>query len=560
MRLPHFTGFGKQAFTEPSLSPADEHNMVIILGSQRFQKGTQSTKVYVNLTVLFRMLLFYGAIKNHPEFWQMVAKDWGLVGAEESVETVRKIEKVFCDARYWSLQNETEQRFSLLVRLVDEWLLIRPWEQIQYSEEIDESAMSMTRTGWLRIRDYHVDVLMDTKHPGCLNDVELPSKIVTSLWEQDPELTSVYSFLAYILHSLNYKLTFLLRVYSALLQELNPKKKKTKKENETPAKQSLASKIKASLTKSSPRSPKSNKSNKSYMPKKSPQQWKFEKMTQTGVKRPSSALSADVWDIDTSPKKQKVAQVTRHDDSASWPFFRPISVPYTNKTGSKQNSSVAATIDPLPIAAVPNSNHFKLPPLSPAKQNRAAIATPSTAAISSQPLVSGQPPPLVQSNLLRFSTARPGAMGQVQQDLRAQLRRVSDQMDMRRREIDARVSMETTGYVPDVTTNYLPDMNGLVQQSASAGGHHQQQQQGMTAQEREMYVAILQALENRVVDLEKRLDEESKWARAMGRFLYDANEKSLASLRDVFAAVDTLQRTSSALLDGSEGRGAEDGS
>lgn len=191
-RLPHFPGFGKQAFTEPGLSRADEHNMAVILGSQRFQKGTQSARAYANLIVLFRMLLFYGSVKHHPEFWQMVAKDWGLVGAEESVETVCNIEKLFCNARYWSLQNETEQRFSLLVRLVDEWLLIRPWGQVQYSEEIDEAAVSMTRTDWLRIRDHHVDVLMDSKYPGCLKDVELPSKIVTSLWEPDPAVTSAH--------------------------------------------------------------------------------------------------------------------------------------------------------------------------------------------------------------------------------------------------------------------------------------------------------------------------------------------------------------------------------
>lgn len=186
LQLPRIPGFSQELFADPTLPPAKEHDMAELLGNKRFQKGKPQARIYANLVVLFRMMLFYDNFKHHDSFWQAVAADWG-IGPDIAEQTVRDIANLYSESRYKVLGSH-EKRLSLLVRLVDEWLMVRPHAAIQYLDEVDPVVIQNTRLAWASIRDYHVDMLLESKHPACLRGVEPPSKTVTSLWEQDPAI------------------------------------------------------------------------------------------------------------------------------------------------------------------------------------------------------------------------------------------------------------------------------------------------------------------------------------------------------------------------------------
>lgn len=187
MPLPRICGFDEGFFFAHKLTLDDEHRMSSMLGSKRFQKGNRAARCYANLVVLFRLLLFHSPLIDDARFWGWIATDWGIVDGNRAL--VSEIANFYSDARYAELLGRSEQkRLSLLVRLVDEWLLIRPRPEISFSKAIDDARIHATRSAWLNIRDHHVDMLMDAKLPGCLAGAELPAKIVTSLWETDPEV------------------------------------------------------------------------------------------------------------------------------------------------------------------------------------------------------------------------------------------------------------------------------------------------------------------------------------------------------------------------------------
>lgn len=187
MPLPRICGFNEDFFFGHKFTPEDEHRMSSMLGSQRFQKGNRAARCYANLVVLFRLLHFHRPLMNDARFWGWIATDWGIVDGSRAL--VGDIANFYSDARYAELVGHNEEkRLSLLVRLVDEWLLIRPRPEVFFSETVDDAKIHATRSAWLNIRDHHVDMLMDAKLPGCLAGVELPTKIVTSLWETDPDV------------------------------------------------------------------------------------------------------------------------------------------------------------------------------------------------------------------------------------------------------------------------------------------------------------------------------------------------------------------------------------
>lgn len=178
----------------------------------------------------------------------------------------------------------------------------------------------------------------------------------------------------------------------------------------------------------------------------------------------------------------------------------------------------------------PSFHAHKKPASDTTTQNSTRQASSSNAAASQ--------PSLVQTNLFQLGATRNGVAA-THEKLKSDLQKVSGQMERRREEIDSRMGHETTGYVPSINSHGLAGDTGV-----AAGGSP------MTAQAQSIYDKKIKQLEDRVQELERLHSEESKWARSMCRFLYDANEKSLASLRDVFSAVETLQLTSSLLLDG----------
>lgn len=129
-------------------------------------------------------------------------------------------------------------------------------------------------------------------------------------------------------------------------------------------------------------------------------------------------------------------------------------------------------------------------------------------------------------------------------DMRAQLLQSSELLQRRRDEINARSRMETTGFFPDARAGGTRDVSADASFSDAGSSF-------MPREERDMYESKIRKLEERLASLEQSHKEESYWARAMGRFLYDANERSLASFTDVF---DALEKTSSMLLQASPKR------
>lgn len=146
-------------------------------------------------------------------------------------------------------------------------------------------------------------------------------------------------------------------------------------------------------------------------------------------------------------------------------------------------------------------------------------------------------PASVHSTLSPWAGGSSMAATTQREKLSAQLRIVAGQTKRRQEELHARVELETTGRVP-----FPSHANGSDGPALEVGG-------GLVASEREMYESRLHDLEERVEALEKALQRESSWARAMGQFLYDANGKSVRSLKDAFFAIDTLQKTLLTLLE-----------
>ncbi|KAJ4153872.1 hypothetical protein LMH87_010340 [Akanthomyces muscarius] len=460
MPLPRICGFDEGFFFAHKLTLDDEHRMFSMLGSKRFQKGNRAARCYANLVVLFRLLLFHSPLIDDARFWGWIATDWGIVDGNRAL--VSEIANFYSDARYAELLGRSEQkRLSLLVRLVDEWLLIRPRPEISFSKTIDDARIHATRSAWLNIRDHHVDMLMDAKLPGCLAGVELPAKIVTSLWETDPEV-------------------------AALLKEM-----KTTRRPKT-----FANKFKPPQTENA--HPHSTSSE--------------------GQRKRKVSLSEGEIDEDHPYKRN---QFVRGDH---------VLETYPAESGE--------TFDLLDFTAA-----ARRAPLPSYEQFQQPVSTkPSPAHEPAEQFLSKSAPASVQSTLSQGASGgrindNSAVTSNQREELNAQLRRVASQTKRRRDELHTRVEAETTGYVPLPSH---PDGNGSP--ILEVGG-------GLLASEREMYESRLHEMEERMEVLERALQHESSWARAMGQFLYDANGKSVRSLQDVFSAIDALQKTSSALLD-----------
>ena len=194
-QLPEIQGFSRRGdgVLGPLRITADsEDAMAVFLSSMRFQRGKLLAKVYANLIVLFRMLLYYADFRDHALFWFWIRSDWGLLQGDDNppVET-RGIVEFYVQARIRGCC-AGEERKSLLARLVDAWRQECGKIARVCSNGVDTMGLDINtrRANWQRLRDNHVDVLMDSRQPACLLGVLLPERTVTSLWEvkQDPVL------------------------------------------------------------------------------------------------------------------------------------------------------------------------------------------------------------------------------------------------------------------------------------------------------------------------------------------------------------------------------------
>ncbi|EGX90419.1 hypothetical protein CCM_06839 [Cordyceps militaris CM01] len=470
--LPRISGFSEDFFYKSKLKPEDEHLMSGMLARNRFQKGNRAARSYANLVVLFRMLLFYTPLKHHPHFWGWVAQDWGISTAG-SQKIVSNVANLYSDARYAAL-GVNAQRVSLLVRLVDEWLLIRPRPEIAYYEDVDEATLQSRRSAWLNIRDYHVDMLMDSKLPANLVGVDPPEKMVTSLWEPDPEV-------------------------AALLKET----KTTRKPKH------VLHKV------GTPKSP-------------APQAWlpgpEMER------KRKVSPSEREIVEIDES-EPASAGSGSIFDERCFIPVLEntqgTLRRPLPADAPSKRNCSAGNhTPEKYYAGASPDSPDLidLTPPQPVQQQQQQSLPKPS--------------PVLIQSKLTHFANPYAAAAPDRRPELSAQLQRESNEIQRWQVQLAARLETETIGCVPP-TAHHGP--NGAA--DGGDGG------QGLrAAEEWAQYDAKLREMEARVAALEREHRDDAAWGRSMGWFLYDANGRSLSALQDVFGAIDTLQKTSAALL------------
>ena len=124
-----------------------------------------------------------------------------------------------------------------------------------------------------------------------------------------------------------------------------------------------------------------------------------------------------------------------------------------------------------------------------------------------------------------------------QESLKSQLGLISLSLRNQEREVEARFEHETTGYVPTAS------------QPAPSRRVPGNECENWNKVEYELRIG---ELEDKLASLEKRFTQESDWARSIGMFLYDANEKTLGTLRELFRAMATLRDVSGALLVGED--------
>lgn len=192
-QLPQIQGFSTRddgVLGPLRVSAEHEDAMAAMLAQVRFQRGKTLAKVYANLTVLFRLLLYYADFKDHALFWFWIRVDWGLPRCgDASYGDARAIADYYVQARIRGCFG-AEQRRSLLARLVDAWRqeAVKVPRNSGNVIELLGPDITVRRAHWQGLRDNHVDVLMDSKQPVCLLGVVLPERTVTSLWEpaQDP--------------------------------------------------------------------------------------------------------------------------------------------------------------------------------------------------------------------------------------------------------------------------------------------------------------------------------------------------------------------------------------
>lgn len=143
-------------------------------------------------------------------------------------------------------------------------------------------------------------------------------------------------------------------------------------------------------------------------------------------------------------------------------------------------------------------------------------------------MVRSSPPREVQS---QYTRAQHG-----ERNFQSQLGSISQTLQYQNCEITAKMERETTGYVPTANQAIEPREQGSYE---SAGWNKAESR--------------ISELEDRLSSLEKRLIQDSDWARSIGTFLYDANEKTLMTFRELFGAVTALKDVMEAAL-GETGR------
>ncbi|KAM3564222.1 hypothetical protein MY1884_000844 [Beauveria asiatica] len=501
--LPRISGFSEAFYSDNKPPPDVEHIMSGILGNSRFQKGRRDARSYVNLVVLFRMVLFYAPLMHDARFWKWVTEDWGIVKGDKC-DMVSRIANFYSDARYAAF-GATEQRISLLVRLVTEWLLIRPRPEIRHPAEVDEATVTATRTAWLNIRDWHVNMLMDGRLPPCLAGVEPPEKKVTSLWEEDPEVV-------------------------AFLKEIQPTRKPKISVNK-------AGTPKMPGVQTQPASPSVDRPSKERKRKSS---------SSVGESDEGESMLAshkpffDECRFTLRPEPEQ-GELTFSMPANRVPKQNHLS---ENSDPSEHHFSPESVVD-FDMIDITDAGDVSLPVLPPSSKLARAF-------IQSKPTRAFIQPKLTQYTD-RHAHAAAAAPDQLQREQNVQLQRIMSQSRRRREDLTVklrRMASHTRHQREELRAQVETEMAACVPPPPAIGVESGL----MASDERQLYEARLRGVEARLAALERAQRDDANWARTTAQSLHEANDRSVQALQEVLVAIETLQRTTSILLEDSEER------
>lgn len=156
--------------------PLTEEIRTGVLGQTRFSTSpTTLSRVLANLTVLFRMLLFFHDIVPYDtEFWLQMDCLWGLDLSNTKRPCTKVVADYYVTARqHHLLVNESSRTACLLVRLVDKWI------ELQATEKTTSPPVDVKErvAQWEQIRNKHPGMFFDSRKPLCLVDVQYTPNI-----------------------------------------------------------------------------------------------------------------------------------------------------------------------------------------------------------------------------------------------------------------------------------------------------------------------------------------------------------------------------------------------
>lgn len=170
IELPGVDGFLAPVEGNWSFNPQLSYHFGRLLGSWTFTRRTDpvSTKVYINLVVLFRMLLFYGDLQHTPPFWKRVRSDWG-TKSKASVGHIAVLVNYFTDARLRSIETQDHRPETLLMRLAARWAELRGGAG---PANVGKSEWDSRKAAWEALRDTAFERLLDPLQPLCLSSLD----------------------------------------------------------------------------------------------------------------------------------------------------------------------------------------------------------------------------------------------------------------------------------------------------------------------------------------------------------------------------------------------------
>lgn len=168
VEFPYVDGFcGDKFGSRPPVAMSKEFSKTAIsmLTSADFSDASLKERIYINLVVLFRTLLYYADLSGTSSFWQTVQEDW-ITKPNWPPAGANVLAGYYVKARlrYREL-TESQHHEDLLTRLVDFYIQNKSCKSTPH----DVSAVwSQRRAEWKYIRSNQLHVLLHHRVPPCL--------------------------------------------------------------------------------------------------------------------------------------------------------------------------------------------------------------------------------------------------------------------------------------------------------------------------------------------------------------------------------------------------------